>query len=367
MSSCRLHLIAAGFLLASTLSAAEHIHPDDVRIQGNALTIDNSVTGADTTELRLWPDNGNNFTLASHNVAGGFVLYDQTNLATRWQVTNAGNTIINGHVKLNTAAGTCTFGDGGTSNHINHAVGGNTVIREAGVNKVIVGSDVSVQTNLGINGALWHTGNASWYMPDAAGTAQQFASIVSEAENAVLDLGRTDVQTTPAIDLRAGYHSGYDVRLAANNGDAATPGRGILNVYAATTNFWSNIHVQDENGVLKVAKVQAGEVQVKPEWWADYVFADDYQLPTLDAVAEHIREHKHLPGVPSEAEVLDQGLDIADMMAVHMAKIEELTLYTLQQQDLIERQQSELEQMRAVVEQQSALLSRALKQLDVQR
>lgn len=64
--------------------------------------------------------------------------------------------------------------------------------------------------------------------------------------------------------------------------------------------------------------------------WADKVFAPDYRLAPLTEVAEHITEKRHLPGIPSEAEIVDKGLSMGEMQRMHMAKIEELTLYAIQ-------------------------------------
>ena len=68
----------------------------------------------------------------------------------------------------------------------------------------------------------------------------------------------------------------------------------------------------------------------------DYVFADDYYLPTLDEVQEHIDRRSHLPGVPSASEVIAEGLDITEMQLTLLRKIEELTLYTLEQHETIQ-------------------------------
>lgn len=64
--------------------------------------------------------------------------------------------------------------------------------------------------------------------------------------------------------------------------------------------------------------------------WADYVFAQDYKLRSLDEVKQFVNEHKHLPGVPSATDVVKQGVDVGQMQAKLLEKIEELTLYMLQ-------------------------------------
>ena len=67
----------------------------------------------------------------------------------------------------------------------------------------------------------------------------------------------------------------------------------------------------------------------------DYVFAPDYQLRPLAEVATFIEQNKHLPDVPSAADVAAEGLDITEMQFALLKKVEELTLYTLEQEATI--------------------------------
>jgi hypothetical protein len=78
-------------------------------------------------------------------------------------------------------------------------------------------------------------------------------------------------------------------------------------------------------------KAIAEEVVIKLQTsWPDYVFEKNYKLPPLLEVERYIREHKHLPGVPSAEEVQDQGLSVGEMNAVLLKKVEELTLYVIE-------------------------------------
>jgi hypothetical protein len=78
-------------------------------------------------------------------------------------------------------------------------------------------------------------------------------------------------------------------------------------------------------------KVLATEVQVAlVANWADYVFNDDYELKTLDEVESFIANNKHLPGVPSAKEVNENGVNLGEMDAILLKKIEELTLYMIE-------------------------------------
>ncbi len=79
----------------------------------------------------------------------------------------------------------------------------------------------------------------------------------------------------------------------------------------------------------------SGELNLTPQsnWvWADYVFAKDYKLKELNEVEEYIAENKHLPGIPSAADIEKNGLSVGKMQALHMEKIEELTLYMIELQ-----------------------------------
>ncbi|MCQ6961280.1 hypothetical protein [Mucilaginibacter aquariorum] len=69
-------------------------------------------------------------------------------------------------------------------------------------------------------------------------------------------------------------------------------------------------------------------VKVKNEW-PDYVFKKDYKLRTLTEVKNYIDQNHHLPGMPSEKEVMANGLNLGDMNKILTKKIEELTLYLI--------------------------------------
>lgn len=96
----------------------------------------------------------------------------------------------------------------------------------------------------------------------------------------------------------------------------------------------------DVNGTIR-----AKEVKVETGW-ADFVFAPDYQLPTLSEVEAHIKEHKHLPGIPTEAEVKENGTNLGEMNVKLLQKVEELTLYMIQQNKEIESLKKEVQQLR---------------------
>ena len=75
--------------------------------------------------------------------------------------------------------------------------------------------------------------------------------------------------------------------------------------------------------------------------WSDFVFYEDYDLPTLTEVENHIKEKGHLKDIPSAEEVAKDGFYLGAMDAKLLQKIEELTLYTIGQQKEIEQLKKE--------------------------
>jgi hypothetical protein len=77
-------------------------------------------------------------------------------------------------------------------------------------------------------------------------------------------------------------------------------------------------------------KVISEEVRVQLQAnWPDYVFQKDYSLRTIPELAQFIQEKKHLPGIPSAAE-MKEGQDLGEIQRRLLEKIEELTLYIIQ-------------------------------------
>ena len=94
-------------------------------------------------------------------------------------------------------------------------------------------------------------------------------------------------------------------------------------------------------------KIAATEVKVATYAnWSDFVFYDDYQLPTLTEVENHIKEKGHLKDIPSAKEVEKNGFFLGEMDAKLLQKIEELTLYTIEQDKNLKAQKEEIEELK---------------------
>lgn len=91
--------------------------------------------------------------------------------------------------------------------------------------------------------------------------------------------------------------------------------------------------------------LKAREIRVDAEVWADFVFEEDYKLKTLSEVENFIERNKHLPDIPSRGEVKGKGISLAIMDAKLLQKIEELTLYIIEQQKQLNEQKKIINQL----------------------
>lgn len=119
-----------------------------------------------------------------------------------------------------------------------------------------------------------------------------------------------------------------------NDGNDGSTYFGIQDGYNGTwVKFYNNAVARFDG------KIKAKEVEVKANVWADYVFTKEYQLRSLEEVEKYITEKGHLPNIPSAQEVIENGINIAEMSAKLLEKIEELTLYSIQQNKQIKQLQ----------------------------
>lgn len=83
--------------------------------------------------------------------------------------------------------------------------------------------------------------------------------------------------------------------------------------------------------------------------WADYVFQPEYKLPTLIEVEKHIKEKGHLINVPSSKQITEEGIALGEMTKIQQEKIEELTLYIIEQNKTNEKQAKDIEELKKLV------------------
>jgi len=125
--------------------------------------------------------------------------------------------------------------------------------------------------------------------------------------------------------ILSSYH-GYTFNTSFN-GSTALP--------AMTIGITGNVGIGTINPTNKLdvnGTIHSKEVKVDMENWSDFVFKKEYNLPTLEEVEKHIAEKGHLENIPSEDEVLKNGISLGQMNAKLLQKIEELTLYAIEQE-----------------------------------
>lgn len=91
--------------------------------------------------------------------------------------------------------------------------------------------------------------------------------------------------------------------------------------------------------------IAAKKVIVTQTGWSDYVFHSSFKLRPLSQVASYIKAFQHLPEMPSAKEVLEHGVSLGDTQALLLKKIEELTLYILQQEENSKHQEMRIRQL----------------------
>lgn len=142
-----------------------------------------------------------------------------------------------------------------------------------------------------------------------------------------------DVLAIDSLEYGGGGGVSY---WSASNGNIYNNNTGIV-----TIGTQANPEPADANLKLAVnGHIYAKKVKVTATGWADYVFDSTYQLPGLPQLEEYLRRHKHLPNIPTENTVLEEGIDLGDMQTRLLKTLEENTLYIIQ----LEKRIKQLEQ-----------------------
>lgn len=131
-----------------------------------------------------------------------------------------------------------------------------------------------------------------------------------------------------------GTKTNHSLRFYTNNGAAQMTLLPNGNLGIGTINPTARLSV---NGIIQTKEV------VVETGWADYVFADDYQLRPLSELRSFIEKNKHLPNIPSAREIEQNGLAVGSVQKKMMEKIEELTLYLLEADKKIKELSKEID------------------------
>ncbi|MEO0901939.1 MAG: hypothetical protein AAFY00_07905 [Bacteroidota bacterium] len=135
--------------------------------------------------------------------------------------------------------------------------------------------------------------------------------------------GGFDIQTTGNRSLMRIYHNG-NIGVGTTTPDSKLTVKG-------------NIHAEEVKVDLSVPA-------------PDYVFKEDYDLKSLEEVRNHIKKHGHLPNIPSAKEMERDGIQLGEMNMKLLEKIEELTLYILNQENRMQLQEDKNQRLQQDLE-----------------
>ena len=184
-----------------------------------------------------------------------------------------------------------------------------------------------------------------------------------ENENVIIDQGSLSVDGVVGIGTPANPGTGLELlsnvgtALCVDQTNTADYGIGIIAKVAnsLTKSFVVYNHTQGKDvfAVMGDGKLYATEINVKIAGsFPDYVFDSTYELTPLDSLKNFIKTNKHLPNMPTAATVEEEGANLGEVNRVLVEKVEELTLYTIKQQELIDellKRMKDLEEKQEVV------------------
>ena len=141
--------------------------------------------------------------------------------------------------------------------------------------------------------------------------------------------------STNALAVDKPYYFGaqllFEVNFALNN-----PKLYIRSTNANGLGVWAKV-LTDKGDQEIGGKLKAREVEITITAGADHVFNTNYDLKPLSEVKAFVEENKHLPEIPSEKHMQENGLNVNEFQIKLLQKIEELTLYVIKQDEEIQK------------------------------
>ena len=294
----------------------------DVEITGTLSTGAQAISGSDLNSS----NNIGMFEVANPGIFGKNSLgFDGNEIQTYLDDTATGLLYLQfwgGDLNLTSAGGTTTMG--GDLN-----VSGNDLFVDADANEVGIGTSAP----LGKLHITQTENTESFYLDATAGTSTEIMDInagVMTTGQDIIDLSMSTGSSNTAAFIEA---SNAGIKFQVNGDGHVGVGTAASSIYA----------------LQACGSIRAEEVIVETGW-CDYVFEDDYNLMDLKDVASYIDANKHLPGIPAASVIESEGMPVAEMSANFMEKIEELTLYTIEQDRQIDNLNAQIEELKSLIE-----------------
>ncbi|WP_340065672.1 hypothetical protein [Ascidiimonas aurantiaca] len=208
------------------------------------------------------------------------------------------------------------------------------------------GSNLSTNDNVGI-GTASPNGKLEVYDPGIYTSAHTANSLIIRSVHPPQENDNRMIGLTMSLDNSGNMHSSTQKSVGIYAQSADVWGN-VVDMLFYTRNHSGDVFSErmritgngqvgigtSAMGTHKLAvegSIGAREIKVEVSGWPDFVFEDDYHLKPLEDVEAHISEKGHLPEIPDKAEVAKNGINLGEMNAKLLQKIEELTLYLIEQ------------------------------------
>ncbi|WEA00682.1 hypothetical protein [Mucilaginibacter sp. SJ] len=246
-------------------------------------------------------------------------------------------------IKSNSSTSTASLSSGGANSGLTFLTNnsGTDYVRmqitstgNVGIGTTTPGSDLTITRN--------GTG-----MSVNAGSSGYFGTLAFNRESAT---GAIFNPTGNAFQINNGNGTDKNLHIQVYSGSGAGVNPDALTINGTTSGVGINTASVPAGYQFAVnGGVIATSVTVKLYTaWPDYVFKPTYQLPSLTDVKTYIDQNQHLPEIPSEQEVAKDGLNLGEMNRLLLKKVEELTLYAIEN----ERKDKEKDKLLASLQQQ---------------
>lgn len=235
------------------------------------------------------------------------------------QLTTGFNT---GYILMSDYQGNASWTDPATANVGAWTKNGNNIYvaadKKVGIGTETPAEPLHVSGNVLITGAI-KGGHNDWQSLNLYGNS-------NETDGARIMIGNSSAANGGFIKMFA----------VGTNGSIEFSNQNIVLMSLRANNDIVIGNPENKANMLVNGDITANLMRVNTQTWWDCVFEKDYKLQPLSEIEAYINQHKHLPEIPSEAEVKADGIDVAQMNALLLKKVEELTLYVIELEKRVE-------------------------------